>query len=110
MCTTCNNSATGCPCCTPDAPRELYECSVCLGKFEYLTNTHDGKMCDNCFKTYNMREELNLLREYLRELELTVALIELATESKMIGYLKELERLEASRKETKNKIVELMSK
>jgi hypothetical protein len=57
-----------------------------------------------------MREELDLLRELLRELELTVALIELAKDSKMIGYLQELERLEVSKEETKNKIVELMSK
>jgi hypothetical protein len=64
-------------------------------------------MCDDCLKNYNMREELNLLRELLRELELTVALIELAAESKMTGYIKELERLEASRKETKDKIKEL---
>jgi hypothetical protein len=57
-----------------------------------------------------MREELDLLRELLRELELTVALIELAKDSKMVGYLQELERLEVSRTETKTKIVELMSK
>ena len=107
MCTTCNDSATGCPCCNQDTELELYECSVCLEKFEYLTKTHDGKMCDECLKNYNMREELNLLRELLRELELTVALIELATETKKTDRL---ESLEASRKETKNKIVELLSK
>jgi hypothetical protein len=57
-----------------------------------------------------MREEIELLRELLKELELTVALIELANENKMIGYLEELRRLEKSKEETKNKIVELMSK
>ena len=56
-----------------------------------------------------MNELTDLFKLY-KQLELTVALIELAKDSKMIGYLQELERLEASRTETKNKIVELMSK
>ena len=57
MCTTCNNTAGGCPCCNEEPEDEMIECECGVrGKEEFFHETPEGLLCEMCFQIYKIEQ------------------------------------------------------